>query len=308
MKKTILLIVVIVWLIWFSQAAVLDEAVTWMNENNLTIFKTVTDYKPNDYIRRDEAAKLFVKFAQLENNITYVKTPEECKFSDLNDAHLDLKDIIVESCRLWIFQWKNNKFTPKWLVSNKEILTSIVRIIEKDYDKNELSVLSTVGLQKGTDEKYLTDKATRGYTADLLYRFWGVLKRMSDVERRANLQQILAALETYKLDNNTYPVYNSYIDTKKLSGDLVSGWYLITIPVIKDTVDYYKTISKDSQENKWFILITKMSDTSQKTQANFFWDKSILENKSFEEITVLLNNPMYSTWSEAWYVLMNWNQ
>jgi hypothetical protein len=75
-----------------------------MNENDLTIFKTVIEYKPNNYIRRDEAAKLFVKFAKLQNKITYIKTAEECKFSDLNDAHADLKDIVVESCRLGIFQ------------------------------------------------------------------------------------------------------------------------------------------------------------------------------------------------------------
>jgi hypothetical protein len=70
----------------------------------LTIFKTTKDYQPNNYIRRDEAAKLFVKFAKIVEKDTYKKTAEECKFSDLNDAHADIKDIIVESCRMGIFQ------------------------------------------------------------------------------------------------------------------------------------------------------------------------------------------------------------
>lgn len=306
MKKIMLWIVMMLGLIEFSQAAVLDEAVTWMNENDLTIFKTVTDYKPNNYIRRDEAAKLFVKFAKIRNKTTYVKTAEECKFSDLNDAHADLKDIVVESCRLGIFQWTNGEFVPKWLVNNKEMLISIVKIIEKDYDENELSILSTVGLQEDTNQKYFTQSATRGNTATSLYRFFLVSKRMSDVEKRANLQQILSALETYNLDYDSYPVYNSFIYTTELSGHLVSGWYLMTIPTIKNTVDYYKTISKDNQQNKWFILITKMNDTSQNTQANFFWDKSVLENKSFEEIIKILDKPTYSTWSEALYVLLNY--
>ena len=75
-----------------------------MHYKDLTIFNTVADYKPNNYIRRDEAAKLFVKFAKIRNKTTYVKTAKECTFSDLNDAHKDLKDIVVESCRLGIFQ------------------------------------------------------------------------------------------------------------------------------------------------------------------------------------------------------------
>jgi len=70
----------------------------------LTIFKTTTEYQPNNYIRRDEAAKLFVKFAKIIQKDVYKKTIEECQFSDLNDAHIDLKDIVVESCRMGIFQ------------------------------------------------------------------------------------------------------------------------------------------------------------------------------------------------------------
>jgi len=55
-------------------------------------------------IRRDEAAKLFVKFSEIIHTTEYKYTTAECKFSDLTDAHKDLKDIVVESCRLGIFQ------------------------------------------------------------------------------------------------------------------------------------------------------------------------------------------------------------
>lgn len=118
-----------VWLLSFWQAAVLDEAVTWMNKNNLTIFKTVTDYKPNNYLRRDEAAKLFVNFAKLKNKDVYIKTAEECKFSDLNDAHKDLKDIVLESCRMGIFQWANGKFMPRWSLINEQAVAVLLRVI-----------------------------------------------------------------------------------------------------------------------------------------------------------------------------------
>lgn len=158
------------FLVWFSQAAVLDDAVTWMNTNGLTIFTNTTDYKPNNYIRRDEAAKMYVKLAKLQNKTTYTKTAEQCQFSDLNDAHADLKDIIVESCRLWIFQWSAGKFMPKSSITNEQAVTVLVRILvgfqsetgvtsrsDNYYKKaNELWLLSQVSM---TDRKI---SATRG--------------------------------------------------------------------------------------------------------------------------------------------------
>ncbi len=133
-------------LLSFGKAAVLDEAVTWMSQNDLTIFKTVTDYKPNNYIRRDEAAKLFVKFAKLKNKTDYVKTTEECKFSDLNDAHADLKDIVIESCRLGIFQWANGKFMPKGSLTNEQAVAVLLRVVGEKQ--------SEVGLSSRSDNYY----------------------------------------------------------------------------------------------------------------------------------------------------------
>ncbi len=177
MKKIIVPTLMLFWLFWFSQAAVLDDAVSWMNTNWLTIFKTIKDYQPNNYIRRDEAAKLFVKFAKIVKKDTYTKTAEECKFSDLNDAHADLKDIVVESCRMGIFQWANGKFMPRWSLTNEQAVTVLVRILvgnqsetgvsywsENYYKKaNEMWMLSQVNM---TDRKIL---ATRGNVSTLLF-------------------------------------------------------------------------------------------------------------------------------------------
>ena len=193
MKKTIVSMMMIFGLFWFSQAAVLDDAVTWMNTNWLTIFTTIKDYQPNNYIRRDEAAKLFVKFAKIVQKDTYKKTAEECKFSDLNNAHADLKDIVVESCRLGIFQWANGKFMPRNSITNEQAVAVLVRILvgnqsetgvsywsENYYKKaNEMWMLSQVNI---TDRKLA---ATRGNIAIILaanspWFFWWVWLPMPD--------------------------------------------------------------------------------------------------------------------------------
>ena len=82
----------------------IDDAVSWLYNNGYTIFSNTRDYKPDNYMRRDEAAKFFVKVAEGMGKTDYVKSASECSFSDLDDGHADLKDVMVKSCRLGIFQ------------------------------------------------------------------------------------------------------------------------------------------------------------------------------------------------------------
>ena len=79
-------------------------------------------------MRRDEAAKFFVKVAENLSRNEYVKTEQECIFSDLNDGHADLKDIVVKSCRLGIFQGHEGKFMPTWALTNSQALAVMIRI------------------------------------------------------------------------------------------------------------------------------------------------------------------------------------
>ena len=65
MKKLISwLAVAVVWLSSFWQGAMIDDAVSWLYNNGYTIFSNTRDYKPDNYMRRDEAAKFFVKVAE----------------------------------------------------------------------------------------------------------------------------------------------------------------------------------------------------------------------------------------------------
>ena len=79
-------------------------------------------------MRRDEAAKFFVKVAEGLGKIDYVKTESQCTFSDLNDGHADLKDVMVKSCRLGIFQGHEGKFMPTWALTNSQALAVMIRI------------------------------------------------------------------------------------------------------------------------------------------------------------------------------------
>ena len=79
-------------------------------------------------MRRDEAAKFFVKVAEGMGKTDYVKSASECSFSDLNDGHADLKDVMVKSCRMGIFQGHEGKFMPTWALTNSQALAVMIRI------------------------------------------------------------------------------------------------------------------------------------------------------------------------------------
>jgi hypothetical protein len=81
-------------------------------------------------IRRDEASKFFVQFSKLIGKTTYTKTVAQCTFSDLDKARPDLKEVVIESCRLGIFQGNKGKFNPTGLMTNAEAVTVLVRIID----------------------------------------------------------------------------------------------------------------------------------------------------------------------------------
>ncbi len=305
MKKIMLWIVMMLGLVWFSQAALLDEAVSWMNENDLTIFKTVIEYKPNNYIRRDEAAKLFVKFAKLQNKITYIKTAEECKFSDLNDAHADLKDIVVESCRLGIFQWANGKFMPRWSLTNEQAVVVLVRILVWNQSEKNINSWSDNYYNKAYGllilwQVSMWDKkisATRGNVGIVLANASdNMLNSILNISRYQYLDEIIQkitqkeALEIYE-----YSTYTERYNLTTTQWNLIKDEYLARY---KELWEKYNLSDVDIQHLRNIILI------------DFYY--TMIKEKQYD-IAVSLTESWSSTskqladiYKNSWNIYINW--
>jgi len=139
--KTFLLLIttVLLGLTTFTFAGNIDDAVQWMYENGLTIYDNTTDFHAERWLRRDEAAKFFVQFSQLLGKTTAIKTDTQCTFSDINNAWSDLKSIVFESCKLWLFQWNQWKFYPQDQLTNAQAITVLIRLIagsQSEYSTN----------------------------------------------------------------------------------------------------------------------------------------------------------------------------
>jgi hypothetical protein len=163
MKKLLILLATIgCTMIATTQAALVDDAVAWAYSKGLTRYYTNEDFGINRSIRRDEAAKFFVQFAKALGKTDYVRSSSQCQFFDLNGAISDLKDMVVESCRLGIFNGANGNFYPAGNLTNAEGVAVLIRIVygslsengshwaNNYYDKaEELEIFVNVDMKQG---------------------------------------------------------------------------------------------------------------------------------------------------------------
>jgi hypothetical protein len=80
------------------------EAIRWMNDNGLTSYKTITEYKPFEILNREQAAKIVSMFANIYNfgqSISGILT-NDCTFKDIADADTSLTTYIGQVCTLGV--------------------------------------------------------------------------------------------------------------------------------------------------------------------------------------------------------------
>ena len=107
-----------------------DAMIKTLHDKWITIHETRSNFKPNQDIRRDEAAKMLtLAVPYIQWWMKFESTNKSCTFSDSDKAWLDLVDILKESCEKWLFKWSNWKFNPQNSITNGQILTVLWRML-----------------------------------------------------------------------------------------------------------------------------------------------------------------------------------
>ena len=155
-----------------------------MYNKNLTVFNDPVSFMADNWLRRDEASKFFVRYAEdiLGMAPDYSKT--DCEFKDLNKAWPDLKDIVVEACQLWLFQWYKWNFMPTDKLTNAQAITVFMRLIDWYKDESwdhfaneyykiarESWLLKWLNLE---NRAYFDRETTRWEVAIMLYRWQNI--------------------------------------------------------------------------------------------------------------------------------------
>lgn len=127
---------------WCTQVQVYDKStnngvITLLNRRWITVHDTRDAFKPNNSIRRDEAAKMIIAvIPYLKNGNQLKATKNNCKFDDISDARTDLQWSVRESCKLWVFNWSNKLFKPKDSITNAQLLTVVWRMVYWKLDES----------------------------------------------------------------------------------------------------------------------------------------------------------------------------
>lgn len=113
----------------FSTATELEDAIQYLHGEGITRFNTPTTFLANQNIRRDEAATMFYRFADLHDKL-WSASGNDCNFPDINQAHSDLIAVVIASCESGLFKWANWRFLPTSNITNAQAITVMGRILE----------------------------------------------------------------------------------------------------------------------------------------------------------------------------------
>lgn len=138
MKKILILSVIMLLWVWCSHATDLEDSIKWWYENGLTKFQTSDSFKPNNSLRRDEAAKFFLEFVYINKSnedIAYYDDAK-CDFQDINKSRSDLKKYVEDACIYWFIRWSANYIMPDNKLTNAQAVVILMRIIDGYQQEN----------------------------------------------------------------------------------------------------------------------------------------------------------------------------
>ena len=123
---------------------------------DLTMFTDTDSYRPENGLKRYEAAKMFVNFAKhilcRESMITYDNV-----YTDIDNVDSTLKPYIIQAYEYGILKWAGNKFRPLDRISRKEFVAALMRMFinenmdvygqGNDWDVNYQEAFKEYGLE-----------------------------------------------------------------------------------------------------------------------------------------------------------------
>jgi hypothetical protein len=196
-----------------AEITTLDNAVTRAYTKKITSTLSTSDFKANQALRRDEAAKFFVTFAKLIGKTEEVVDASQCTFTDLNKTRTDLSSIVIESCKLGIFKGSKGKFIPDGMLTNAQAVAVLMRIVD--------------GYQKESGKSWRDNYYTRANELQLLGS--GTMNEANDVAKRGDVITLIYNARKMTGVNEKPPIDTSVFNiqlVEKTTGDMLYPYAL----------------------------------------------------------------------------------
>lgn len=118
----------------------LERAHAFGYENNITSIASLNRFLPDNFVNREQSAKMMVQFARFALGDDYfyrVDKRYDCNFPDKDTISKDLRTYVIESCRFGIFKWYGSGFAPKSNLTTYQAYTVLGRILQKELPTND---------------------------------------------------------------------------------------------------------------------------------------------------------------------------
>ena len=214
------------------------EAIRWMNDNGLTNFKTIVEYKPFEILNREQAAKIISLFANIYNfgqATSGTAIASDCTFQDIASADTSLVPYIQQACALGIMKWSNGYFSPKETINKSQFIAAIIRLFEgKKLDettsprwKNYFEKAQEIGMIGPADAVTFENPITRYEVALFLYRFKVKYQILQNLNSNTITNQIISTVPwSITTGINNMLASNVYVDMNLLQNGNFDVGYL----------------------------------------------------------------------------------
>lgn len=116
-----------------KEPTLLEKAHKFAFEQGITSINTMSDFKPQEPLSREWAAKMFTQFAKLiyqENYFNNIKPSTQCRFIDKDSIDKQFFWDVLEACAQGFMEWTDSYFAPKTQLSHQQANIILSRITQ----------------------------------------------------------------------------------------------------------------------------------------------------------------------------------
>ena len=262
-----------------------DKALYRMYMNGLTKYDKSDEYRPSDWLTREESAKMI---GQLYSQLWFTKEDKwfNCSFVDTNLFDPTLAEHIYSVCRWWVFVWNQNtmQYMPRDYLTKGQLLAVLLRVLEwKLSNENaqprwiEYYVKAmNIWLTNETNLAKFDQPVSRQEAALLIYRFKNMI--VDEIQYQISLSR----LSSLKANNDAYLKQIEELQSKRTSKQNLD-W--------KDLIDTTNPDKNSIITSTWSV--SSWSDVSLDIIA---WNEALTNSPEFIEAI----NRMYDMWMTSY--------
>jgi len=116
-----------------KEPTLLEKAHKFAFEQGITSYSSISDFKPQEPLSREWAAKMFTQFAKLiygDNYFKNMKADAECSFIDKSWIEKQFYRDVLEACSLGFMWWTDGYFAPKIQLTHEQANIILSRITQ----------------------------------------------------------------------------------------------------------------------------------------------------------------------------------